>query len=216
MEAVTGIVLAGGRSQRMGRDKAALPFGNLPLVAWIVARVGAVCHPVMVVAKDATAYRECGVTVVADRWPGEGPLVGLYTGLSAIATEYAVAVACDLPFVEPAVLTGLIGLSSGWSAVVPEALGNVHPLCAVYHRSVAQQAEDLLRRGGGSLRRLLSQPTLRVRMVSEGELRAWDPTCHSFTNLNTPEEYEKALAAMHGAPVSGQEGSSAPRHTETR
>jgi len=112
-------------------------------------------------------------------------------------TEYAVAVACDLPFVDPALLAGLISFAPGWSAVVPEALGNVHPLCAIYHRSVAQNAEDILMSGGGSLRRLLAVPALRVRSVSEDELRVWDPQLRSFTNLNTPEEYAQATAVWH-------------------
>jgi molybdopterin-guanine dinucleotide biosynthesis protein A len=188
----TGIILAGGRSRRMGRDKAALPFGDLPLLAWMVQRVGKVCRPVIVVAREAGAYRDCGATVIADGWPGEGPLVGLHAGLMATATEYAAAVACDLPLVEPALLAALIDRAPGWSAVVPEALGNVHPICAIYKRSVGQHAEALLRRGGGSLRQLLADPELRVRYLGEEELREWDPALRSFMNINTPDDYERA------------------------
>ncbi len=195
---VTGIILAGGRSSRMGRDKAALPFGDLPLLSWVVKKVATVCDPVIVVAKTAGAYRDSGATVITDQWPGEGPLVGLHAGLMATQTEYAAAVACDLPFVDPALLAGLITLAPGWSAVVPEALGNVHPLCAIYHRSVGQHAEDILTRGGGSLRRLLAVPALRVRFISEDDLRVWDPQLRSFTNLNTPEEYAQATAVWRG------------------
>lgn len=195
---VTGIVLAGGRSSRMGRDKAALPFGDLSLLSWVVKRVATVCRPVIVVAKTADAYRDTGATVITDQWPGEGPLVGLHAGLMATQTEYAAAVACDLPFVDPALLAGLITLAPGWGAVVPEALGNVHPLCAIYHRSVGQHAEDLLTRGGGSLRRLLAVPALRVRLVPEDDLRVWDPQLRSFMNVNTPEEYAEATAAWRG------------------
>lgn len=191
---VTGIILAGGRSSRMGRDKAALMFGDVPLLSWVVKRVATVCDPVIVVAKTAEAYRDSGATVITDQWPGEGPLVGLHAGLIATQTEYAAAVACDLPFVDPALLSGLISLAPGWSAVVPEALGNVHPLCALYHRNVGQHAEDLLARGGGSLRRLLAVPVLRVRFVPEDDLRVWDPHLRSFMNLNTPEEYAQATA----------------------
>lgn len=182
----------------MGRDKAMLPFGNLPLLAWIVNRVAAVCQPVIVVARDTNAYRDCGATVVADRWPGEGPLVGLHAGLEATETDYAVAIACDLPFVEPSLLTELITRSPGWSAVVPEALGNIHPLCAVYHGSVGRTAEDILRRGGGSLRQLLAEPGLRVRLIPEEDLRGWDPHLRSFMNVNTPEDYDRATAVLRG------------------
>ena len=178
----------------MGRDKASLPLGDLPLLSWVVNRVSTVCSPVIVVAKNANAYRETGATVITDQWPGEGPLVGLHTGLMATQTDYAAAVACDLPFVDPTLLAGLIGLAPGWSAVVPEALGNVHPLCAIYHRSVGQHAENILTRGGGSLRRLLATPALRVRFVPEDDLRVWDLHLRSFTNVNTPEEYAHAMA----------------------
>lgn len=193
---VTGIILAGGRSRRMGQDKARLRFGDLPLLAWMVNRVGLVCSPVIVVARDAEAYLDCGAAVIADTWAGEGPLVGLHAGLTAAQTDYVAAVACDLPFVEPALLAALIDCSPEWSAVVPEALGNVHPLCAVYHRSVGQNAEAILRSGGGSLRRLLADPALRVRALHEDELRAWDPSLRSFMNLNTPADYQAAVAML--------------------
>jgi molybdopterin-guanine dinucleotide biosynthesis protein A len=183
----------------MGRDKATLAFGDLPLLTWIVRRVGLVCSQVIVVAREAGAYQDCGAMVIADRLAGEGPLVGLHAGLLAAETEYAAAVACDLPFVEPALLAGLIDCSPGWSAVVPEALGNVHPICAVYHRSVGQNAEAILRAGGGSLRRLLADPALRVRVLPEEELREWDPALRSFMNLNTPEDYEAARAMLLSA-----------------
>jgi len=198
----TGIILAGGRSRRMGQDKAALSFGDLPLLTWIVRRVGLVCDHVIVVARMADAYQDCGATVIADKWPGEGPLVGLHAGLMATKTEYAAAVACDLPFVKPALLAGLIDCSPGWSAVVPEAAGNVHPLCAIYHRSVSQHAEALLQAGGGSLRRLLAEDALRVRILREEELREWDPALQSFMNLNTPEDYEAAKAMLRARPAS--------------
>jgi molybdopterin-guanine dinucleotide biosynthesis protein A len=180
----------------MGQDKAALPFGDLPLLAWMVKRVSLVCSPVIVVAREAGAYQDCGATVVADKWAGEGPLVGLHAGLMAAKTEYAAAVACDLPLLEPELLGALIDRSPGWSAVVPEALGNLHPLCAVYHRSVGQHAEAILRSGGGSLRRLLADPALRVRFLQEDELREWDPALHTFMNLNTPADYQAATAML--------------------
>src|SRR5438034_9059779 len=104
----------------MGRYKSALPFGDLPLLTWVVKRVATVCHPVIVVARDADAYRDCGATVIADRWPGEGPLVGLHAGLISTETEYAAAIACGLPFVDRARVAGSIDLSPGWRATVAQ------------------------------------------------------------------------------------------------
>ncbi len=187
-----GIILAGGHSRRMGQDKSHLPFGGTTLLAWVIQRVALACRPVIVVARVASDYPDCGATVVGDQWPDAGPLGGLYTGLSTVENAWAVVVACDLPFVEPALLAGLTGLAPGWDAVVPVISGRLQPLCAVYHRAVAQTAETMLRRGDRSMRQLLSQPGFRVRQVSEQELRVWDPELRSFTNINTPEDYERA------------------------
>src|SRR5207245_11343207 len=124
----------------------------------------------------------------------EGPLVGLHAGLMSTETEDAAAIACDLSFVERALVAGLHDLAPGWSAIVPEALGNIHPLCAISHRSVGQTAEDLLRRGGGSLRRVLAAPALRVRLIPEEDLRKWAPAPRRLMNVNRPDDYDCASA----------------------
>lgn len=191
-----GIILAGGRSRRMGQDKGRLPFGGTTLLAWVIRRVALACRPVIVVARTASDYPGSGATVIADQWPDAGPLGGLYTGLSAVDTTNAAVVACDLPFVQPALLAGLTGLASGWDAVVPLVSGRMQPLCAVYHRAVAQTAETMLRRGDRSVRQLLAQPDLRVRQVSAEELRVWDPELQSFANINTPDDYERARETL--------------------
>ncbi|MGH2374482.1 MAG: molybdenum cofactor guanylyltransferase [Candidatus Methylomirabilaceae bacterium] len=199
---LSGIVLAGGQSRRMGRDKAALPFGGTTLVAWVARRLSSVCAEVIVVARDAADCAGCGARVVGDRWPGWGPLGGLATGLEASTTVYGAVIACDLPFVEPGLLLGLAGLAQGgWDAVVPSAGGDAQPLCAVYRRSVGQPAETLLRTGGRSLRDLLATPSLRVCHVPEWALREWDPALQSFENINTPEEYERAKTLVSGWPL---------------
>lgn len=191
----------------MGQDKARLPFGGSSLLSWVVNRIATVCRPVIVVARDGSAYPDCGAVVIGDQWPGCGPLGGLYTGLAAAETPYAAAVACDLPFVEPGLLAGLIERAPGWDAVVPHVGGRAQPLCAIYHRGVGQAAEKILRRCGRSIHALLAAPDLRVLHVQEEELRAWDPTLRSFTNINTPEEYERAKALVER---SGAAAESAP------
>lgn len=197
---LSGIVLAGGQSRRMGRDKADLPFGGTSLVCWVVGRLAPACVEVIVVARDAADCVGCGVRVIGDRWPGWGPLGGLVTGLDAVATPYAAVVACDLPFVEPALLLGLAGLAPDWDAVVPQIGDRAQPLYAVYRHSVGPTAEALFRRGGRSLHDLLATPDLRVCYVAEETLREWDPALRSFDNINTPEEYERARAILSGEP----------------
>jgi molybdopterin-guanine dinucleotide biosynthesis protein A len=194
---LSGIVLAGGRSIRMGRNKASLPFGESSLISWVVNRIAPICREVFIVAQNAADYRGCGATVIGDRWPGAGPLGGLATGLESVVTSHAAVVACDLPFVEATLLAGLAGRAeSGCDAVVPIVGGSAEPLCAIYARGVGQTAAGLMERGGRSLHELLATPELRVRYVAEDTLRVWDPALRSFENINTPKDYERAKAHL--------------------
>lgn len=203
VDRLSGIVLAGGQSRRMGRDKASLPFGGTSLVTWVARRIGQVCAEVIVVARDAADCAGCGAKVISDRWPGWGPLAGLATGLEVVTTRYAAVIACDLPFVEPALLLGLAGLArAGWDAIVPSVSGRAQPLCAVYGRTVGHPAEAILRGGARSLHDLLAAPSLRVCQVPEWTLREWDPALRSFDNINTPEDYERAKLLASGWPLS--------------
>jgi molybdopterin-guanine dinucleotide biosynthesis protein A len=192
----TGIILAGGHSRRMGQDKCRLRFGGVSLLEWVIGRVAQACRPVMVVAAAASDYPDCGAAVLGDQWPDAGPLGGLQAGLAAAGTAYAAVVACDLPFVEPAVLAGLVDLTPGWDVVVPVVSGRPQPLYAVYSRAVERTVRTMLRRGDRSLRQLLVQPGLRVRQVGEEELRTWDPVLRSLMNINTPDDYERARGML--------------------
>lgn len=207
MRAVTGIVLAGGRSRRMGRPKALLPFGDTTLLGRVVRRVAEVCPRVLVVVRDPAvlsgeddravlpAGRHAGPPageVVVDRFPGLGPLSGLHAGLLATETPTAVCVACDLPLVKPALLRLLADLAAGHDAAVPVVGGRPQPVCAAYHRSVADAAAEVLAQGGGAMRDLLAR--LRVRLVEEADLRRADPDLGSFLDVNTPADYREALA----------------------
>ncbi len=176
----------------MGQDKGSLLLGDRTMLARVVGGVASACEPVVVVAREASDYPDCGAVVVADRWPGSGPLGGLITGLGAIKTPCAAVVACDLPFVEPALLAGLIARRAGWDAVVPDVSNLPQPHCAVYARAALEVAEAVFDGGGRSLLELLDAPGLRVLYVKEGELRPWDPALRSFINVNTPEDLDLA------------------------
>lgn len=183
----------------MGEDKHRVLLGDRTLLAHVVRRVRSTCDPVIVVARAADEYADCGAAVVPDRWPGAGPLGGLITGLEAAAAPCAAAVAGDLPFVEPTLLSGLVALRAGWDAVVPEVGGLAQPHCAVYARAAIAVAEAVFQAGGRSLRELLDAPDLRVLYVPDERLRAWDPTLRSFVNVNTPEDLDLAREMLNDA-----------------
>jgi molybdenum cofactor guanylyltransferase len=205
VEPFAGIVLAGGRSERMGRPKAELDWHGDPLVEVVcrtLERSGAA--PVVVVrAKGQRLPPLPGtVEIVDDVRPARGPLEGLAAGLRAIpaATEPAFVSAVDAPFLVPAFVSCVVrAVDAGTDAAVPVHEGRAHPLAAAYRVSPTLQAvERRLVGTDHSVRGLLDD--LRVRrldaadLLADPELRAADPRLDSLLNLNTPQDYADALA----------------------
>ena len=187
MKAMSVAVLCGGRSSRMGRDKAGLPFGGESMLARAVHAVSQVSDDVMVVGPLA-ATAAAHARHISD--PGEGPLVALTTALRSAREGRVLLLACDMPLVTPALLGHLRTLAGDSDACVPRVGGVAVPTCAIYRRDIVDVAETLVSRGARSLRALLE--TVRVRWVDESELRAADPDLHSFIDCDTPEAYARA------------------------
>lgn len=195
------IFLAGGQSRRMGRPKAWLEFGGRPLLSLLVTRMGAAFPEVVVVSAPGQELPETPAPVVFDEAPGEGPVAGMVVGLRAVTRPLAFVSSCDTPFLSPRLAGHLAELAEGYDVVVPEWEGRLHPLHAVYRTSVqpllaAQLAE-------GRRRPLDLYDRVRTRVVTEPELREVDPEGRSFLNMNTPEEFERAVALWAEAESAG-------------
>lgn len=204
----SGVVLAGGASRRMGRDKAWIEFEGRALIERVIAALTPVCQEIVVVANDRAAYEKLGVKLVGDVLPGKGALGGIYSGLSAAQCDYALAVACDLPFLNAALLRYLLRLAPAYDVVIPRvpaanpaprAQGqaapgelpsakdaNLHPLHAVYSKRCL--APMLARLRADELRLISFHADVHVRVVTETEIARYDPQFLSFLNTNTPEE----------------------------
>ena len=193
--ALSGIILAGGASSRMGRNKALLAMDGQKLVERVAGTLAQLTDDVLIVANDADSYRFLGIPIVPDVEPGFGPLMGLYSGLRAARGELAVAVAVDMPFLSPDLLKMLVSLAPGYDVVIPHALDRLHPLCAVYRRATCLPAiEQAIARGQ---RRLIAfHPDVRVREVDEVQLRQVSPDLRALMNVNTPEELAAARALL--------------------
>jgi molybdopterin-guanine dinucleotide biosynthesis protein A len=191
---LTGIVLAGGQSRRMGRDKAWLDWEGQPLLARVahaLRRAG--CAEVLIVGGDAPRIAALGLHAVPDRWPGEGPLAALATGLQAARHPLALAVACDMPHLDPQALALLARLAQGFDAAVPwVAPGGWEPLHAAYGRSCLPAIEARLQAGERKVTSFYVD--VRVRAVAREEVAAADPSLATLQNVNTPED----LAAARG------------------
>jgi molybdopterin-guanine dinucleotide biosynthesis protein A len=185
---LTGLLLAGGGSRRMGRDKTAPDFlvGGEPLAARAARVLAEVCGQVLVASGDGKRLGWLGLPQVADALPDSGPLGGLVAGLEAALHPHVAAVAADMPFASPAVLRLLASLVGGHDAAVPVSRGGTEPLHAVYSRSALASFEEALREGRLSVRVALEG--LDVRVVTEAEWSRVDPDGRFAENVNRPED----------------------------
>jgi molybdopterin-guanine dinucleotide biosynthesis protein A len=184
------LVLCGGFSRRMGRDKASLPFGSETLLERTVRIVREVVPEVWVVAREGQGVRG-QFRIARDPAEGNGPLAGLAAGLAAMEAERAFLTSCDVPFLRPALVRRLLDLSHGHAATVPFVGGHHMVTAAVYSKDALPAARKLL--AAKRLRPLFLVEELEARIVTEEELRDADQNLESFRNCNTPEEYRSAL-----------------------
>ncbi|MGQ9478072.1 MAG: molybdenum cofactor guanylyltransferase, partial [Candidatus Bipolaricaulia bacterium] len=193
MGGVTGIVLAGGKSSRLGRDKALLCFDGEPLILKVVRLLKGLCPEVLVITGEERRYADLlDVPVVEDLVEGAGPLGGIYTGLTVSSHDYNLVVACDMPLLEPSLLSLLlerIGAVPKVEAIVSQVRGRLEPFPGVYCRSCAGKIAELLARGSRRVHEFLE--LVQKAVIAEEEVLALDPNLQSFINLNGPEELEE-------------------------
>jgi molybdopterin-guanine dinucleotide biosynthesis protein A len=186
----TALILAGGDSSRMGQDKAALVLDGKTLLESVATTMHSVFPKVIVSVRQLRT----GVDLpqVRDEHAASGPLAGLAAGMKGAATPWIFAVACDMPFIKPALIEYLAGQRAGHQAVVPLVRGFPQPLVAFYASSCRDVAEDILNgEGKHSLRALLEK--LSVCYVSEEQMLAVDPQLRSFFDLDTPQDVAIAM-----------------------
>jgi molybdopterin-guanine dinucleotide biosynthesis protein A len=179
MAEFAGFVLAGGASRRMGRDKALLPWHGRTLLEHVAGVVRQAAGSVTVIGRP-DRYQHLGLSCVADRIPGCGPLGGLYTALSLTTADSNLVVACDMPELTPELLERLLAAARdcGADALVPETPDGLQPLCAVYHVRLLAAAAAALH-----------AKSLKMHdFISSLDIVRWPaPEPGLFANLNTPE-----------------------------
>ena len=187
----SAVVLAGGKSSRMGRPKALLPFDGEPLIAHIVRALKRIFAEIVVVAAPGQEMPALTVKLMRDEVAYQGPVGGIYYGLKAAGGEFCFVTSCDVAFVNSPLISYLTSQISQHDVVVPYWQDRFQPLHAVYRRSVLPLLEAQLERG--ELRPVYLFDKVRTRRVAEEEIRSFDPQGLSFFNMNTPDDYETAL-----------------------
>lgn len=196
---VTVAILAGGHSRRMGTDKSFVHLDGKPLIQHVIERVSALTTGVMLITNSPEKYARFDLPMHADVIPESGALGGLYTALTCCPTEYAVCVACDMPFLNPQLLQHLIDQRGGYQAVAPSVDGQIEALHAVYCRSCLSVIRHQIDARQLRLSDLYSH--IRARLVDAAELRRIDPDLRSFVNLNTPDSLSHAQRDLASQPT---------------
>jgi molybdopterin-guanine dinucleotide biosynthesis protein A len=197
---VTGILLAGGKSRRMGEDKRYLVLGEQTLLERGLVVLRSIFQEVLVVIAQDSAPLDVDARVVRDLVPDCGSLGGLYTGLVQATTPFIFVVACDMPFLDPVVITQFTSRRAAADIVMAKLAARLHPMHALYGKRCLPVVEEMIRTRRLKIQEILLQSSLLVRYVTEADLAAIDPTGRSFQNVNTPADLEVArslLAQLH-------------------
>jgi molybdopterin-guanine dinucleotide biosynthesis protein A len=201
----TCVILAGGRSLRLGRDKILETVGRTSLLELVVSRVDPLVSEIVIVVAGERHFPEVEcwnkVKTVSDIYPGKGSLGGIYTGLAASSSFYNLVIAADMPFLNPSLLHYIFDISVGYDFVLPRIGAYFEPLHAVYSKNCIGPAESILKKGNMVITQLFNY--VKVRHVEAEEIDRFDPEHLSFFNINTQEDLMRAREIA--AEVGGEE-----------
>jgi molybdopterin-guanine dinucleotide biosynthesis protein A len=184
---VTGVILAGGESSRMGSNKALLPYRGGRFIESIYRQLSGLFDEVLVVTNTPEQYAFLGCRMVSDIYHGMGALAGLHAGVVNSRTPHIFSVACDMPYLNDSLIRALVARRHQGDVIIPESDDGLEPLHAVYCRSCIPAMDAALQAGK---RRLVSFYSEIQAVIFPGNtVRFVDPDLNSFRNINTPEDY---------------------------
>ncbi len=183
---ITGVILSGGKSHRMGEDKAFIEIEGIPIIQKTCNLFRGLFREVLIVTNQRELYLHLGATVHEDLLLNAGALGGLYTGLMYSSFPYAFTVACDMPFLKASVIRYLSQQTEGYDVVVPKTEDGLHPLHAIYSKNCISPIHEMLKEKKSRIIDFYS--SVRVKVIEPKEILSVDPKMESFINLNTREE----------------------------
>ncbi|MCC7528633.1 MAG: molybdenum cofactor guanylyltransferase [Candidatus Melainabacteria bacterium] len=189
---VTGLILSGGRSKRMGRPKAFLPFEGSTVIGHILSEIKDLFSEVFIVANEVESFEDLGVDVVKDILPHRGPLGGILSGLMTSSNHYAFVMACDMPLIDKRLVRELVSRRQDNDVVVLSHPQGIEPLFGVYSKNCIKPLEESLFAGNLSVQDFLSglKAGIYEWMPERADAEALPP----FFNINTPQDYSRVIA----------------------
>jgi len=195
---VTAIVLCGGKSRRMGRPKAFLPYEGATIIEHVLGIVKDLFAEVFLVANEPESYENLGVDVVKDILPYRGPLGGILSGLLVASHQYTFVIACDMPLVDRKLIREMTACRNGHDVLVLCHSGGIEPLLGLYSKNCIKPLEESLFTGNLSVQEFLAGLKAQTFDCPEdGKGDALPP----FFNINTPQDYSKVLMGSNNAAV---------------
>ena len=194
---MTAIVLARGRSRRLGRDKALEIIGGQSLIQRVIQRLSVISDDIIAVfssREQVTGKGLKGARTIFDSYPARGALVGIYSGLRESNSTHSLVVGCDMPFLNIDLLHHLMSLSTGFDVVIPRVDRKLEPLHAVYSKDCISPIESRLKEGDLKISDFID--AMKVRYVEQDEIDRFDPQHLSFMNVNSETDLERAKTLL--------------------
>jgi molybdopterin-guanine dinucleotide biosynthesis protein A len=192
---ITGIILSGGKSIRMGENKAFIEIEGIPIIKRIHLLFKKLFQEVIIVKNQKEFFINLNAEIYSDLFPNRGVLGGLYTGIYFSSFPYSFCVACDMPFLKKPVIEYLIKNIQGDDIVVPRTKDGLQPLHAIYSKNCLEPINKIMKQGKYKI--IDFYPMVKVKIIEEDEFHALDPMRESFMNVNTPEELLLARKREH-------------------
>jgi molybdopterin-guanine dinucleotide biosynthesis protein A len=189
LEAITnisGIILSGGKSSRMGKNKAFIEIDGVPIIRRIHNLFKTLFSEIVIVTNEVELFQNFQAKIHRDLIPGQGALGGLYTGIYYSSFQHVFCVACDMPFLKGSLIRYLIEKMEDYDVVVPRTEDGLQPLHAFYSKNCLVPIRKVMEHKQFKI--MDFYPMVRVNIVEENEFRPLDPLRESFLNVNTPEE----------------------------
>ena len=183
---ITGIILSGGRSLRMGQNKAFIQIEGLPIIERICTLFKQLFREVIIITNETELFLNLASKIYTDIIPNKGALGGLYTGIYYSMFEYSFCVACDMPLINKSLVEFLVQNIRGEDVIVPRTKDGLQPLHALYSKNCLNAIKETIERGKYKILDFYSR--VNVKIIEEEDFICLDPSKASFINVNTPEE----------------------------
>ena len=186
---VAGVVLAGGRSTRYGKNKALVKVDGISLIERVLRVLSKIFNNIYLMTNTPHEYAHLGLPMFEDEIKGLGPLGGIYTALKVIEEDYGFFVACDMPLLNEALIRHMVTSRNDFDVVIPKIDWKIESLHALYRTTCLPYIKDMIRRKEYQIFRFFDK--VRVKYIEENEVRSFDPQLYCFFNINRPEELRR-------------------------